>query len=404
MSTDDTPPARPPASGDPGSYYAPTEARPSFQPAPRPGQRPSSPPQQSYQNSAYPDTVRIGQQPPPPPSRQGDGPGWQQQRYGGQGATPGGYGSPGRYGPADEYGASQDAFDRQGPSQRGFDQQGFGEQGFGQQATAPYGPEPGYGQQPGDGPDGLGPRPTGRRKRRRSGRRRLTIWLSVIVVLLILLVVADRVSVKIAENEIASQITTSDPQIHPSVTIPGFPFLTQVATRDIHEIDLSASNVAAGPVTISSVRAVAKGVHVNGSFNGGKVDTITATVFVGFSSLSSALSSESSGIANLTLSSAGNNDVKASFGVLGTNLLTETGKITLSGNQVTVTWISNGSGDSNGIGSLIGGLTGSGSGAALQPLHFTIPKLPAGVQVKSFTVGTQGITITGGAQNTTLSQ
>lgn len=228
------------------------------------------------------------------------------------------------------------------------------------------------------------------------------MWIFGIIVVIILLVIGDFVAKAVAENQIANQIKQADSQVNPSVNIPGFPFLTQVVARNIHEIDISASNVPAGPVTISSVHAVAKGVHVNGSFNGGKVDTITATAFIGYASLSSALTSESNGVANLTLSSAGNGELKATFGVLGANLLTETGKITLKGNQVSLAFTG---ADNSGVGGLINGLTGGGSGGSgLANLDFTIPKLPAGVQITGFTVGTQGITMMGDAHNTTLSQ
>jgi hypothetical protein len=232
----------------------------------------------------------------------------------------------------------------------------------------------------------------------------------IVLVVLILLVIFDQVGKAVAENQIASQITSADAQIHPSISIKeglSHPFLGQIITRDLQELDISASNVTIpnSPVTISSVSAQAKGIHINGSFNGGKVDSITATVFLGYSSLSNALSSESSGIASLTLTSAGNGELKASFGIAGANLLTETGKITLKGSQVSIVWVS--SGDSgNPIGDIIGGLAGGGSGGSgtLPNLSFTIPKLPAGIQITGFTVGSQGITIMGGAHNTTLSQ
>lgn len=358
--------------------------------------------------------MRVERQQPaaPPPTRQPAEPGWPEQpsRQDGQYGSPGGYGS-GQPATA-PYGAQ--------PSP-------------GQPATAPYGAQPGYGQ-PGAGPSGPGnydpasygqsgysgqgpggqqlPPGRARRKRRRSKRRRFTMAGFIILVVLILLVIFDQVGKAVAENQIASQITSADAQIHPSISIKeglGDPFLGQIITRDLKELDISASNVTVpgSPVMITSVSAQAKGIHINGSFNGGKVDSITATVFLAYSSLSNALSSESSGIASLTLTSAGNGELKASFGIAGASLLTETGKITLKGNQVSIVWVSSGSGsDGNPIGDIIGGLAGGGSGGSgtLPNLNFTIPKLPAGVQITGFTVGSQGITVMGGAHNTTLSQ
>jgi len=231
-----------------------------------------------------------------------------------------------------------------------------------------------------------------------------------VIVLVILAVIGDQVGKAVAENQFASQITSNDPQIHPSISIKeslGDPFLTQIITHDLTEVDISASNVVAGPVTITSVNAVAKGLHINSSFSGGKVDTINATVFIGYPSISNALSSQTSGLANLTLSSAGNGEIKASFGAFGVdNTATETGKITLKGNQVTVTFTGSGNGGDGGLGGIIGSITGGGSGGSgtLPPLSFTIPKLPAGVAITGFTVGSQGITIMGSAHNQSLSQ
>jgi hypothetical protein len=48
-------------------------------------------------------------------------------------------------------------------------------------------------------------------------------------------------------------------------------------------------------------------------------------------------------------------------------------------------------------------LGGSG-GSTLPNLDFTLPKLPAGLQVKSFMVTSAGVSITVAAQHTTLSQ
>src|SRR5215469_16079342 len=253
--------------------------------------------------------------------------------------------------------------------------------------------EPGWPGQPAYGSSSAW---SGRRQGRRRRRRR-TMGIFAVVVILVLLAIADLVAKAIAENNIASQIRAQDPQItNPSVSIPGFPFLPQVIARDIHEIDISASNVPAGPVTITSVKAVAKGVHVNGSFNGGKVDTIDATVFIGFNSLSSALASQTSGIGNVTLSDGGNGDIKASFSVLGASVLTETAKVTLGGNQVSIAWQPT-SGDSGGlIGQALGGAT------TLPNMAFPLPKLPAGVNVTSLAVTQQGIVITGDAHNQTL--
>ena len=145
------------------------------------------------------------------------------------------------------------------------------------------------------------------RVRPRRRRRRWIMALFSLLVLLILLVIGDRVAVAIAESQIASQIKQADSAINPSVNIKGFPFLTQVISRNLQEIDISAKDIPAGSsgVTISNVSAQAKGVHINSSFNGGKVDSILGTAFVSFSSVGGALSAQTGGLADLKLSAAG---------------------------------------------------------------------------------------------------
>jgi hypothetical protein len=341
-----------------------------------------------YDSSKEPRTVRIDPatyQPPSGPPKAGKPGGWPEQPQSGGGGQYGGSGGTAPFGSGGN--------------------------------TAPYGSEPGYSSEAGYGSSAYGPPGSsapppgsGRRPRRRRRHRGIIITAFVVVVLLILAVIGDQVGKAIAESQFASQITAQDAQIHPSINIKeslGDPFLKQIATRDLTEVDISASNVAAGPVTITSVNAVAKGLHINGSFNGGMVDSITATVFIGYTQLSQALSSQTQGIANLTLSSAGNGKIKADFQVLGADVASETGTITLKGSQVTVAFGSGGgssSGDSGGIGGIIGAVTGSGGGVSIPPMTFTIPKLPAGVKITGFTVGSSGITILGSAVHQSFSQ
>ncbi|HEX4833910.1 MAG TPA: LmeA family phospholipid-binding protein [Trebonia sp.] len=373
-------------------------ARPPFRPAAPGGGdgktlRIDQPGQPSYQPPSGPPPQQGSYSPPPAP---GAGKGWPEQppAYGtsGPGDDTAPYGAGGQYGSQPGGGQRRN---QQGYSEQGYDQPGYG---------GPGGRAPGYGDPGRAMPENMA---GARRPRRRRRHRKATMAVFTIIVILILLVIGDRVAVAVAEHEIASQIHSADTSINPSVSIKGFPFLTQVVSRDLQEIDISASNVAAGPVSISSVNAVAKGVHVNGSFNGGEVDTISANVFVSFASLSSALTSQSGGFADLKLSPAPNNEIKASFGIAGTNVLTETGKITLKGNQVTVAWQDSGSDSGDGgLGGIIGDITGSGGsgGTGLPNLNFTIPKLPAGIQITNFSVTSTGIQVTGGAHNTTLSQ
>jgi LmeA-like phospholipid-binding len=89
--------------------------------------------------------------------------------------------------------------------------------------------------------------------------RKLLIGLAALVVLL---VAADRISVAVAENQISDRLTSAYGLPHkPGVSITGFPFLTQVAAGDYHQIEVSASQVPAGGATLHDLNIRLTGVH-----------------------------------------------------------------------------------------------------------------------------------------------
>jgi hypothetical protein len=227
----------------------------------------------------------------------------------------------------------------------------------------------------------------GRPRRRRRGGWILLITLAVPAVLA---VIADQVAKSYAQNTIASNIQkSSGMSVKPSVSIEGFPFLTQLAARDLRVIDISATNVPAGKITVTSIKAKATGVHISSGFNSATVDQINGTAFITFASLAKALGLH--GVASIGADPAdGPNAVKLTAGSIGAI----TGKIELSGpNQVTVHM-----GSLSGLASLLGGAV------PVPSQTFQIPKLPAGLVVRSVSVTDQGIVGTATAQHTMLSQ
>jgi DUF2993 family protein len=119
-------------------------------------------------------------------------------------------------------------------------------------------------------------------------RRRSRAWLYVLialVLLLVLLVIADRVSVAYAENRMATQIQSQGLSSKPHVSIEGFPFLTQVAARNLHEVNITAPSVSEGPLNIKNLVAVLQGIHLNSSYNSGTVDHLSGTALITFGDL-----------------------------------------------------------------------------------------------------------------------
>jgi LmeA-like phospholipid-binding len=317
---------------------------------------------------------------------------------------PGEYGSPGGYGSSRDYGPAD-----YGPADKGprgwYGPDGGAEPGYrpGPGYGQPQAPGSGYGQ--GYGPQDGYPSPAGTarmpdagyqgevrgrgRGTRRGGRghRGLTITAIVVVVLLLLLIVADRVAAGIAENEVASQIKSAGFPAKPKVTIAGFPFLTQLAARDFQQINIAANNVPEGPLDIASINATMHGVHIHSGFNGATVDQLNGTALVTFAGLSRA-----AGVGDgITLSNAGNGDVKASID-LGFVSGSALARVARAGpHQINVRFIS------------FGGIPPSALGS-LQDFTISLPNLPAGMSVQNVSVTGQGLVIAVAGAHTSFGQ
>ena len=86
--------------------------------------------------------------------------------------------------------------------------------------------------------------------------------LIVMIVLAGLLVVADRVAVVVADRQIASRVQSAYKlSSKPSVSVQGFPFLTQVASGDYHQIDVSIGSLSTDGVQVNGLTAELSGVR-----------------------------------------------------------------------------------------------------------------------------------------------
>jgi hypothetical protein len=208
----------------------------------------------------------------------------------------------------------------------------------------------------------------------------------VIVVLGGIFVIGDLFARSYAQNMVASKAQSYGFPAKPSVSIKGFPFLTQVAARDINEVDLSASNTAFNNVRVSSVKAVASGVRINSSYNGGTADTVAGTVVIPFASLLSAMGAPS-GITVSADPSAGSNVVKIGIGPVNTDAdVTRAGPSTISLRLQSV-----------------GGIPLSAAG--IQSAYaLSMPHLPFGLALSGVSVTSQGVSGQFTAHNVTLSQ
>jgi hypothetical protein len=220
----------------------------------------------------------------------------------------------------------------------------------------------------------------GRRKRRGLG------WLIALVVLIVVLVAADFIARAVAENVAASQFQKQGNLTNkPDVSIEGFPFLTQVASRNFSDVKVTAANEREGPVTITSINATATAVHINSySFNSGKIGRISGTLLIDFASLGNTLTAEIGPLgtllngAGLDLSAAGPDEVKASI-----NLLVTTGSATWRVSRVSPTELNVRLVASSGLTSSLLG--------SMQDVNIPIPKLPLGLTIDSVRVSAAGV-------------
>jgi len=226
-------------------------------------------------------------------------------------------------------------------------------------------------------------------RRRHRGLRNTII---VVLALLVLLVVGDRLAVLYAQSQVAQQFKEQGGfEGTPSVSIKGFPFLTQVIAHNIHEITITSDKIKAGPVTITNLDADITNIKLNGAFTAGTIGHLDGKALIPFTGLTSALGGAlggGSGLGDLgdlasgvTIKSAGGNKIKASF-----DLLVVSGSATLKvtrqpGNKIHIQLVSS-SGD------LPSEVTDQ-----LKDLTVPIPALPLGMKIQRIHVNAQGISI-----------
>jgi len=228
-------------------------------------------------------------------------------------------------------------------------------------------------------------------ERPRRRHRGLAVLAVVLIVLIGLLVGADFWARSYAENRVASQIQQQGFPTRPTVTIDGFPFLTQVVSRDFTEVQMSSGSITEGPLQIQSMNATLDRVLVNPSFNGGTVTSLNGNADITFTALASAMSSEAGALSQLvsgtlSLSAAGSDEVKATLGVDGIGA-TAVWRVTATAPRtINIDLVSSGSLPSD----LLGGI-----GA----ITITLPAMPLGLSLASINVTPSGLVATVTGQN-----
>lgn len=136
--------------------------------------------------------------------------------------------------------------------------------------------------------------PPGPLRHVRRRRRLLPVTLVSILVLVAVAVGADRIAVAVADHQLATHIQSSQRLSHtPSVSIRGFPFLTQLAARKVKEVDVSVRDFTAGAqgrtLQIARLSVALHEVHLAKSFSAVRIDSATATADITYAALTSTL-------------------------------------------------------------------------------------------------------------------
>jgi hypothetical protein len=216
--------------------------------------------------------------------------------------------------------------------------------------------------------------------------------LFAVIVILILLVIGDRVALAVTENQFASQFQKQGFPVKPSVSIDGFPFLTQLAAKDFNKVDISANDVPAGPVTITSIHATINGMHISSysSSASAKVDKLNANAFISFGALAAAGGLGGTGV---TVTQDGPDKLKISAGLGGVLSDTEEAQISQTGPQTISIKVLPSSGA---LGSLL---------SSFGSFSFSLPKgVPASLKITGLTLNSQGLNVSASATNATFSQ
>ncbi|MEO8888266.1 MAG: DUF2993 domain-containing protein [Jatrophihabitantaceae bacterium] len=146
----------------------------------------------------------------------------------------------------------------------------------------------------------------------RQARRWPLRLLITLILLAGVLVAVDRIGVAVAESAVAQTLQNSQHLTNkPSVQIDGFPFLTQLATGDYHQIELTDSDITVGQdgrtVSLEHLKVTLHDVTVARNFKSGTAASGSAAAQMSYAALSRTLGT--------TLSYAGAGRVKASASV-----------------------------------------------------------------------------------------
>jgi hypothetical protein len=199
----------------------------------------------------------------------------------------------------------------------------------------------------------------------------------ILLALLGLLFGLDRAAAAYTAGRIATTLQRDGFPSRPSVSVEGFPFLTQLITRHLDGVEVTAPRFPVGPVT-ASIDVHAKNIALNSGYQSGTIARVTGTGLISFASL--AKLPGLAAVPGLTISGDGPHMVKlsANLQVIAASAIARVRQT--ARNEISLRIVS-----SSGVpASLL---------APIRHVILHIPPLPLGLTVGSVNVSPQGVVI-----------
>jgi DUF2993 family protein len=211
---------------------------------------------------------------------------------------------------------------------------------------------------------------------RRRGRK---VWILIIALLVIvgLLFGLDRAAAAYTANRIATTLQNEGFPVRPNVSVEGFPFLTQLISRYLQGVEVTAPRYPIGPVT-ASIDVHAHDITLDSGYQSGTIARVTGTGLIPFASLAGlpALAA----VPGLQISSDGPHMIKlsANLQVLAASAIARVKQT--ARNEISLRIVS-----SSGVPAALL--------APIRDLILQIPALPLGLTVQSVRVSPRGVVI-----------
>ncbi|GHD96707.1 LmeA family phospholipid-binding protein [Streptomyces naganishii] len=236
--------------------------------------------------------------------------------------------------------------------------------------------------------------------------RALRVLLIVVVILGVLFVVVDRVAVHFAEGQAADKLkTTENLASTPDVSIKGFPFLTQVASGELDDVEVGIKDYEAATgrgsqkIRIDDLQADMKGVRFSGDYSSATAADATGTATIAYDELLKAAKSEPTDIGFgfkarvVGLSDGGNGKIKVTVSIAGQRIPVLS-SVSVTNNKVQV--------HADSLPKLAGISLLESRIRAITDFQQAVDQLPGGFQLDSVRAAKNGVEITVKGSNVRL--